>query len=763
VWLPLTTLLLAAVLTLEAAEVKFWQRISTAAALLFRSPGYNFDRPLDGGGALAGPQMRRPFAESVYVMAAIQHIAKPIAAVPLEFYGAGESETPVNDPRLAKLWRRPARRVGSLAEFVLGSVGWRKLAGESFWLLDDRALVPFPEARGELPPLILARPDRMRHVEADGELAGWEFTDGRGRRHLLVPEQVIHLKQWNPYDDFRGLGNYEAARLAAETESANERFQLSLAQNNGDQGVYVVAKSGVPDDGQKTQIIAQLREKRALQQRGIFRPIFLGGDISVEDPKVRAVDAAFLEGSRLSAEKIYLAFGVPVSMASKTESYSIGSASDYFRLILDACQPEARELAAGISQVSGRLTGREVEAEFGWDAHPVLQAVRKESLDSLGKLCDRGMPVKSAGEYLDLGLPRFPGDNVGHLPFSVAPVGEERPPESDPALQEPPPAADPVQEALRALRLRRAAPAARQAGPVCARATAKEAAIWRAHIAKQREVRRAFERAFTRVLFAARSEVLRKLESRREAGAATTPRDARSAPETGSTPTSGQLSAFNGQAGGNSAAIEAGLTTRAGAVDFLFDLAKFKTGLQTAFRGVGQNGLQGFGKQLFAELGKDDPFTFPPAKAVQFLRSRENPLADVADDVWDRIRAVVEDGLNAGDSTDAIAGLVRGEFNELSQGRAATVASTETSILYGVARQEGMEQAGVQWKQWLTSGADNVRPEHRAANGQTVGTNDFFTVGGEQLAHPGDPHGSAGNIINCHCVCIAVAGPEGEA
>jgi uncharacterized protein with gpF-like domain len=73
-----------------------------------------------------------------------------------------------------------------------------------------------------------------------------------------------------------------------------------------------------------------------------------------------------------------------------------------------------------------------------------------------------------------------------------------------------------------------------------------------------------------------------------------------------------------------------------------------------------------------------------------------------------------------------------------------------------------MEQSGVEYKQWLTSGAGNVRAAHAAANGQTVPVTEHFEVGGEALESPGDPNGSPGNVINCHCVAIAVAKPEEE-
>lgn len=695
--------------------------------------------------------MVQPYRQSLWVQAAIKHIAHPISAVSLQFSSSPmhggrsivkKADSLLADPKLEAFWQDPAAGIASFPEFIKATVGWRKLAGEAFWLMDDSALVPFPEAKTTYPRLILARPDRMRHVVHAGLLEGWVFTDAAGRQHNLLPEQVIQLKQWNPYDDWRGLGEYEAARIEAETSLANSRFMRSLADSNGDQGVYVVAKNGLPDDAQKKQIIAQLREKRAMQQRGVFRPVFLTGDISVEDPKVRAVDAAFMESQRLTAEAIFVAFGVPPSMSSKTASYSIGSASDYYRLILDACMPESREVASAIAAASSLMTGkRPLFCWFDWSVHPVMQAVRKESLEALGKLCERGMPMKDAGEYLDLGLPRFAGDQVGYLPIGVVPAidaqtgpspgdadeptdsGTDADPESgkeDQASE-----TDPVKEALRVLRngagsdgfkscrCGKCRPGLRS---VCKARDAKEVRAWQAHWRLRQAAAKTYKLAFTRALMEARGEVLRKIEA---------------------------------------AASSKSFVTKAGVADLLFDLGKFAGTLKGFMRKAGERTLKQAGQELYAELGKDDPFTYPPAKALQFLRERENRMTDVSQDVFDRVKSVLQDGIDAGNTTDQLASLVRGEFNEMSRSRATTVAMTETAAAYGTARQEGMEQAGVKYKKWLTSGADNVRAAHAEANGQIVPADDAFRVGGEDLMHPGDPHGSAGNVINCHCVAVA--------
>jgi len=201
---------------------------------------------------------------------------------------------------------------------------------------------------------------------------------------------------------------------------------------------------------------------------------------------------------------------------------------------------------------------------------------------------------------------------------------------------------------------------------------------------------------------------------------------------------------------------------RAAAIDFLFDLHRFSQGLLTSLRPITAQALHTAGQQLFDELGKDDPFTMPPERVLQFTRQRENRLKDVPDEIHAQIKASLEDGLDAGESIDKLSDRIRAEFNDIGRARGRTIAMTETSAAYGHAREDAMNQAGVQYKQWLTSGNDNVRPAHEEANGQVVGVDEPFSVGGEELRYPGDPDGSAGNVINCHCVSIAVAGPGEE-
>lgn len=443
-----------------------WRRATIAGQVLFKGIGIDpqaFKLGLDLN-VPTGNQMGRPFATSVWVQRAIKKVAGPIAAVELGFTTDGETE--IESPELETFWKAPAKGLNGRADFIEASTGWLKLAGECFWLLDDRMLLPYRD--GKLSQIVLARPDRMKHVVEDGKLLGWTFRDGQNRTFSLLPEQVIQLKNWNPYDDWRGLGEYEAAQIAAEADYAAGRFARNLAQSNGDQGVYVVAKGGIPDDAQREQITNQLRSKRRMQQQGQFVPVFLTGDVSIEDPKIKSPDGDFVNMRLQNRHEIFLAFGVPPSMADKMESYSIGSASDWFILIFETCIPTGSKLCGGIDQVVKLQTGQVVQSYFDWDEHPVMQAVRRERVSNAKDLWGMGMSMESINDYLSLGMKEFPGWEVGYLPFSVAPVGEAAPTKqpSEPAFSEDESqGGDLVGDAIRALKSKVQGPKSKTKSP----------------------------------------------------------------------------------------------------------------------------------------------------------------------------------------------------------------------------------------------------------------------------------------------------------
>ena len=98
-----------------------------------------------------------------------------------------------------------------------------------------------------------------------------------------------------------------------------------------------------------------------------------------------------------------------------------------------------------------------------------------------------------------------------------------------------------------------------------------------------------------------------------------------------------------------------------------------------------------------------------------------------------------------------------GEEGPFNMNRAVTVSRTISTAAANGGKLEGWKQSGlVKKKRWRSANNKRTRKDHREANGQTVDIDKPFRVGGEKLMHPGDPSGSAKQIVKCRCTMQAV-------
>ena len=70
------------------------------------------------------------------------------------------------------------------------------------------------------------------------------------------------------------------------------------------------------------------------------------------------------------------------------------------------------------------------------------------------------------------------------------------------------------------------------------------------------------------------------------------------------------------------------------------------------------------------------------------------------------------------------------------------------------------EESGVLLdKEWISAEDAKVRPSHAEMNGMQVDMNQKFANG---LRYPGDPLGSASEVINCRCTFLQVPKRDNE-
>ena len=716
-------------------------------------PAFWFARSMEYGTA---ETLYTPYADSPWVRSAIQKISQPISSCEILFTkpsstkvrskGRGKtlkqlstsrgiiyrSEDELLDlPQIAAWLKEPVRDL-TYQDFVEASIGWLNMQ-ECFWVMDDAIRIPFPTA-AENPhaPIRVARPDRMRPTVEDGEIIAWTFTAPGGKTLKLLPDQVVRLRGWNPYDEFRGLGNYRAAHIAAEADWLAGKFSRNLMANNGDTSRIISVKGGQPTDSQRAQLIQEFKARREASLRGQSRDVVVGGEVELHNAELASVDPAFISQRLENRHEIYIAFGVPPSMADIKASYSIGSASDMFQLLINTCIPTGAKFCGALEKLIYKLTGERVEAGLNWDEHPCMQEVRKERLDSIAKLASQGMPMEEINEYLALGMVQYPGWEVGYLPINVTPVlneaGEVNPAPLPGDFSEVPAGGEAatgddedqqpeeVKAMLSALR-------GRAHGHVH-KAGGKNKQIWEAHMKLRAAAIKQYQGKVSKLFMAYRAKALKHLASA----------------DVGKSVVAKSL------------------------VEILFSKEHFSRELLEALEPVTQSVMQRAGDELYSEIGQDDPWKMAPKSALKFIRGRDKLLESVGDTAQAQLNTALANGLAKGETTEQLSDRVRGVFNNLQNFEARRIAMTETSATYGFTRNEAMNEAGVEYKSWLSSHGPTVREAHAAAEEQygdaPIPIDEPFVVDGEELMYPGDESGSPGNVINCHCIQIAVQKPK---
>lgn len=126
------------------------------------------------------------------------------------------------------------------------------------------------------------------------------------------------------------------------------------------------------------------------------------------------------------------------------------------------------------------------------------------------------------------------------------------------------------------------------------------------------------------------------------------------------------------------------------------------------------------------------------------------------------IAAVVTRGINDGLSNEKIAVALRQTGRIVSKTRANVIARTETHNAANVSTRTMAVELGARSKRWMDAGDHRVRVSHRGVEGGAfIPINEKFFVGGERLECPGDPYGSADNIVNCRCTVDYSVEPAG--
>ena len=391
----------------------------TFGAILLTTPGFPLWSPKDYGAFV-----REGYKKNVYVFSCVRMIAMACAGIPWLAYsmeGDRLVEIPPNHP-LRELLARPNPFEG-WGRFIEEVVSYLYLTGNSYIELVT------PDAKGNKPPreLYALRPDRVRIISGTPAqpVAGYIYSVG-GREVRIEPEWIIHLRFFNPTDDFYGMSPLEPASYPVDQNNESRAWNVALLQNSArPSGALVTPPGERLSDEEFERLREQLRE---LYQgsKNAGRAILLEGGLDWKPMSYSPADMDWLEGVKLSAREIALAFGVPPQLIGDRESstyanYQEARKAFYAETVLPLMDWLKNEFNARL--VSRFWPG--VILDYDQDQIEALQEDRGELWDRAIRAVERGVLTPNEAREL-LGYDPLPGGDSLFMPANLMPYASAK-------------------------------------------------------------------------------------------------------------------------------------------------------------------------------------------------------------------------------------------------------------------------------------------------------------------------------------------------
>lgn len=573
------------------------------------------------------------------------------------------------------------------------------------------------------------RPDWVRHIYEQQTLKGYVYTprgvaleDGMP----LLPQDTMHVRLPNPGDPYAGMGKglspISTLARSADVDNAATKFLKTFFDEGAmPRGILSV------DAPLNEQIVEEATERWMESYGGSdkwIKPLIMGHGASYARIGSTFAELDMVHIDARNESRIAMPFGVPLTLIESRPdlvqaTYS-NKESDYKMFLETTLIPELQMFEEEWRYYLRSDDGREF-AQYDFNKVPGY----RDPVARLGQIKEAfTLGVVTRAAYLrELGLPVTEADEVLHLPFAVN--------------------VTPANAVAQAPRTEAGSDSAVD-GPDDKSAKGYispefKAAIWRAIDAKATSWEPQARRATVEALEHDRREILAIVSERQKAA----------------------------YAEGKSVVWSL----------MLLDVASYlATGSKDNWRSVFAPVLSAVvvdqGNQLNALFGMQFDVRNILAEDwfLNYTLTFADPISATSNDTLHRVfeRAMAE-GWSVPDMQRAvglvfdqwIGGGVSGEdlafaLERLPAYRTELIARTETMRASNAGATALYRNWGVKQKEWLATQDNRTRDSHAEANGQVVGIDEPFLVGGAQMQQPGDGNAPISEFANCRCTTIPV-------
>lgn len=526
----------------------------------------------------------------------------------------------------------------------------------------------------------------------------------------VTPDDFIFFKFYNPLNPWRGLSPISALMLSVDLDLAAQEWSKKAFRRGGHWDFALKTPQGITAS-ERARIEARFSALYMGASDAAF-PVLEEGMEEVIPLNWAPQDMEWATQRSFSREEIGAIFGVPdeiMGFGKDTYENFENAHKVLWQLSLVPLAGIRDSALTEFFRGVGLLNITERVATDFSDVQ-VLKNDITGSLDGAAVLLEHGVPFNIVSEHLGLGFPTLPGGDIGYISFNRQPVmaapGVSVPEREAPSEAEP-------EELLRVH------------GPLLKNAILPDGAI--SNLPE-------YESDEHVHLLAVKGEQVQPTAARMKA----------------------MLRAdFERQRD----AIKARLLAQKAYADAVFSLdeevrvfeGEYEQLLTILFADVGQEELSQIIADFEFDMGNNDVQAAIASQLKAFaLKVNSTTFTDLIE-----IFQFAED---EGYSIDQIVEQLGEYYDErMKPYQLERIARTTLGGAQNAAAIEAYRQSGVaSGSQWISALLSVTRPAHRAAHGQYRALGELFFVGGEYIRYPGDPDGSAGNIVNCLCSVIPV-------
>jgi HK97 family phage portal protein len=376
----------------------------------------------------------RPYENIATVYKSVKALCDNVPQARLMIYNKNTDEE-TQDARLQLLLDNP-NKVQSQSDFIQEWVGFYALYGEGF----IKKVQSLGQAAGNMglpAELLNLDPSKVKEIVdfSIGQLSGWRF----GTR-IFASEELIHTKDFNPYNMWRGMSPLKPIDDEIEIDQSSLTFNNAFFKNNATAGL-ILSTDGNLSDEQRKQIKAALDTKYAgAGGANAFKSLILEKGLKPADAGQHTHrEMEFIEQKKLMREEILGIWRTPKALFNITDDLNYATFMGQMRVFwLYGLMPIMRKFEDSINKNIIAVYNPNLYIAFDYKNTPAFQEDFKERVSTAQILSAIGFTGNEINEKLELGFDETDWREKWWAPFSLTPVDDTNleeimnPPEPEP-------------------------------------------------------------------------------------------------------------------------------------------------------------------------------------------------------------------------------------------------------------------------------------------------------------------------------------------